>query len=288
MIYQFISEHRQEFPLKLMCRVLEVSVSGYFAWKGRPPSKHTREDKTLTETIKTIHLKSRTTYGAPRVKAELKEQGIQISCARITRLMKQAGLKVRCKRKFKDTTTSSHRLPVAQNLLERNFEAAEPNQKWTTDITYLPVKEGWLYLAVVLDLFSRKVVGWAMRETLQTELVISALEMARKNRQPHSGLLHHSDQGSQYASLEYRQALERLEAVQSMSRKGECWDNAVTESFFATLKMELELDQLQGTRAETRSMVFDYIESFYNRERCHSSLGYLSPSHFEERHSRLN
>jgi len=202
--------------------------------------------------------------------------------------MKQAGLKVRCKRKFRNTTTSSHRLPVAQNLLERNFEAAEPNQKWTTDITYLPVKEGWLYLAVVLDLFSRKVVGWAMRETLQTELVISALEMAKKNRQPHSGLLHHSDQGSQYASLEYRQALERLEAVQSMIRKGECWDNAVTESFFATLKMELELDQIQGTRAETRSMVFDYIESFYNRERRHSSLGYLSPSHFEERHSRLN
>jgi len=202
--------------------------------------------------------------------------------------MKQAGLKVRCKRKLRNTTTSSHRLPVAQNLLERNFEAAEPNQKWTTDITYLPVKEGWLYLAVVLDLFSRKVVGWAMRETLQTELVISALEMAKKNRQPHSGLLHHSDQGSQYASLEYRQALERLEAVQSMSRKGECWDNAVTESFFATLKMELELDQIQGTRAETRSMVFDYIESFYNRERRHSSLGYLSPSHFEERHSRLN
>ena len=202
--------------------------------------------------------------------------------------MKQAGLKVRCKRKFRNTTTSSHRLPVAQNLLERNFEAAEPNQKWTTDITYLPVKEGWLYLAVVLDLFSRKVVGWAMRETLHTELVISALEMAKKNRQPHSGLLHHSDQGSQYASLEYRQALLRLEVVQSMSRKGECWDNAVTESFFATLKMELELGMIQGTRAETRSMVFDYIESFYNRERRHSSLGYLSPSHFEERHSRLN
>lgn len=171
---------------------------------------------------------------------------------------------------------------------QRDFTASQPNEKWSTDITYLPTREGWLYLAVVLDLYSRKVVGWAMRDTLHTDLVLSALEMARRNRQPKAGLLHHSDQGVQYASLEYREALERLKAVQSMSRKGECWDNAVTESFFATLKTELELDKARGTRAQTRSMVFEWIEVFYNRERRHSSLGYVSPSSFEHTWARLN
>jgi len=240
------------------------------------------------ETIKTIHTKSRGTYGTPRIQAELREQGQKVSRRRIGRLMRQTGLTVRCKRKTRGTTNSKHRYPVATNLLERNFTATQPNQKWTTDISYLPSTEGWLYLAVVLDLFSRRVIGWAMRETLHTGLVISALEMAETRRRPTAGLLHHSDQGVQYASLEYRQALEHLDAVQSMSRKGECWDNAPTESFFATLKTELELNKARGNRAQTRSIVFEWLEVFYNRERHHSSLGYLSPAQFEEQHSRLN
>ena len=268
--------------MAVMCRVLEVSQSGYTAWRSRGRSAHHQEDQVLTQTIQTIHTQSRATYGAPRVQAELQAQGVRVSRARIHRLMKAAGLKVRCKRKFRSTTQSKHRHPVAPNVLERDFTATAPNQKWTTDITYLPTSEGWLYLAVVLDLFSRMVVGWAMRETLHTELVLSALEMAETRRRPNAGVLHHSDQGVQYASVEYRQALERLEAVQSMSRKGECWDNAPTESFFATLKTELELDKAKGTRSVTRGVVFEWIEVFYNRERRHSSLGYRSPQTSEE------
>ena len=202
--------------------------------------------------------------------------------------MKAAGLKVRCKRKFRITTNSKHRHPVAENLLNREFTANQPNQKWVTDITYLPVSEGWIYLAVVMDLFSRKIVGWAMRKTLHTELVVAALEMAQRTRRPGQGILHHSDQGVQYASSEYRQALERLQALQSMSRKGECWDNAAMESFFATLKMELELHKAKGNRADTRNLVFEWIEVFYNRERRHSSLGYQSPTRFEEHQARPN
>jgi putative transposase len=202
--------------------------------------------------------------------------------------MKAAGLKVRCKRKFRVTTNSKHPHPVAENLLNREFVAERPNQKWTTDITYVPVAEGWMYLAVVMDLFSRKIVGWAMRATLQTELVIAALNMAQQIRRPGQGLLHHSDQGVQYASREYRQALERLKALQSMSRKGDCWDNAAMESFFATLKLELELDTAQGNRADTRHLVFEWIEVFYNRQRRHSSLGYRSPTRFEEHRATLN
>ncbi|XLE16658.1 IS3 family transposase (plasmid) [Deinococcus altitudinis] len=183
---------------------------------------------------------------------------------------------------------SKHRHPVAENLLGRDFTADRPNQKWVTDITYLPVSEGWIYLAVVMDLFSRKIVGWAMRKTLHTELVVAALTMAQQTRRPGQGILHHSDQGVQYASGEYRQALERLEALQSMNRKGECWDNAAMESFFATLKMELNLHKTQGNRTDTRNLVFKWIEVFYNRERRHSSLGYRSPTRFEEYRARPN
>ncbi len=213
---------------------------------------------------------------------------MQVSRARITRLMKAAGLKVRCKRKFRTTTNSKHRHSVANNLLNRNFTADQQNRKWVTDITYLPVSEGWIYLAVVMDLFSRKIIGWAMRKTLHTELVVAALTMAQRTRRPGQEILHHSDQGVQYASSEYRQALERLQALQSMSRKGECWDNAAMESFFATLKMELDLHKVQGNRADTRNLVFEWIEIFYNRERRHSSLGYRSPTRFEEYWARPN
>jgi putative transposase len=202
--------------------------------------------------------------------------------------MTGAGLKARCKRKFRTTTNSKHRHPVADNVLNREFTAQQPNQKWVTDITYLPVADGWMYLAVVMDLFSRKIVGWAMRDTLHTELVVAALDMANINRRPGAGLLHHSDQGVQYASSEYRQALERLQALQSMSRKGECWDNAAMESFFSTLKMELDLHKIQGTRAQTRELVFEWIEVFYNRQRRHSSLGQRSPAQFEHHWNRPN
>lgn len=271
-----------------MCRTLGVGVSGYFAWWRRPENRYVQADVTLTMSIHKIHQQSRGTYGAPRVQAVLADEGLQVSRARITRLMKAAGLRVRCKRKFRSTTNSKHRHPVAENLLNREFTADRPNQKWVTDITYLPTQEGWMYLAVVMDLFSRKIVGWAMRKTLHTELVVAALTMAQRIRRPGQGILHHSDQGVQYASSEYRQALERLEALQSMSRTGECWDNAAMESFFATLKMELDLHKAQGNRTDTRNLVFEWTRVFYNRERRHSSLGYRSPTRFEEHRARPN
>lgn len=266
-----------------MCQVLDVSLSGYYAWRGRPESEHTQEDGVLQGKIKFYFERSRDTYGTPRLKVDLAEEdGLQVSRRRIGRLMNAANLKVRCKRKFRTTTQSKHEQPVAENILNRDFSASEPNQKWTTDITYLPCTDGWLYLATVMDLYSRKIVGWAMHDRLETVLVTQALQMALSRRQPRAGLLHHSDRGSQYASATYRQALQRLEAVQSMSRKGDCWDNSVQESFFATLKTELALSKARGTRASTRTEVFEWIEVFYNRQRRHSSLGYRSPVAFEE------
>ena len=193
-MYGFIEAHRHQYSIALLCQTLNVGVSGYFAWRRRPESHHLREDRVLTQQLQVFHDGSRGTYGAPRMKAELADHGLTVSRTRITRLMRQAGLKVRCKRKFRTTTQSKHRHPVAENLLNRAFTAQQPNQKWVTDITYLPVTEGWLYLAVVMDLFSRKIVGWAMRPTLHAEVVLDALQMARHNRQPPAGLLHHSDQ----------------------------------------------------------------------------------------------
>ena len=237
----------------------------------------------LTDKIKFYFDRSRGTYGTFRLKADLgEEDGLQVSRRRIARLMDSANLRVRCKRKFRTTTQSRHSSPVAENLLDRDFQACAPNQKWVTDITYLPCTDGWLYLATVMDLYSRKIVGWAMRERLETVLVTEALQMALQRRRPGPGLLHHSDRGSQYASAAYRHALHRLEAVQSMSRKGACWDNSVQESFFSTLKTELALSRARRTRAQTRTEVFEWIEVFYNRQRRHSSLGYRSPVAFEE------
>lgn len=268
--------------MELMCQVLEASVSGYYAWRGRPESARTRKDRALTEKIKASHQRSRGTYGTPRIQADLADEGERVSRQRIGRLMKAANLQVRCKRKFRVTTKTSPAHSVAENLLNREFKADQPNQKWVTDITYLPTTEGWLYLATVMDLFSRKIVGWALNERLHTPLVMDALNMAWQRRKPGTGLLHHSDRGSQYTSEVYRQALECLEAVQRMSNKGECWDNAVQESFFSTLKLELDLQPARGTHAQTRSEVFEWIEVLYNRQRRHSSLGYRSPVAFEE------
>ncbi|MFK7604409.1 IS3 family transposase [Deinococcus sp. SM5_A1] len=282
LIFRFIERHQDEFPIERMCQVLDVSISGYYASRGRPDSERVTKDRLLMVKIRTSFEDSRGTYGALRIKADLCEQGEQVSRQRIGRLMRQAELVARGKRKFRTTTKAKSSHPVAENLLARNFDADGPNQKWATDITYLPTLEGWLYLATVMDLYSRKIVGWALNERLHTPLVTAALGMAVERRQPPGGLLHHSDRGSQYTSEVYKQALDRLCAVQSMSEKGECWDNAVQESFFATLKTELELGKAQWGRVQTRTEVFEWIEVFYNRQRRHSALGYRSPAAFEE------
>ena len=289
MRFKFIHEHREEFDLEIMFRVLEVSKGGYYEWRKRPESTRSKERKALSEKIKTIHENSRNTYGAARVHACLLEED-EVCCKPVVAsIMREQGLKGKRKGQVKQKTTNSkHTHPIAQNKLERAFDASKPDLKWASDITYLPTSEGWLYLAVTLDLFSRKIVGWSMSESLESKLVLDALEMARNSRNPAAGLLHHSDRGVQYAALDFQRALARLEAVQSMSRKGDCWDNAVVESFFASLKCELDLEDTIGSRAETRAIIFEWIEVWYNRERRHSSLGFLSPVVFEERFHTLN
>lgn len=241
------------------------------------------QDETLLYQITAAHVASKETYGAPRIQAELKEQGQQVSRRRITRLMHTGGLKVRQKRKFRVTTRSKVGDQVFENVLDRQFNAAGPDQKWATDLTYLPTFDGWLYLGVILDLYSRKVVGWSFGTTLETDLALSALQMAKKGRKPSPGLLHHSDRGCQYTSREYQQALRELKATCSMSRKGNCWDNAAMESFFATLKTELGLDRPIGDRQHTQTVVFTWMVGWYNRMRRHSALGHLSPEAFENK-----
>jgi putative transposase len=281
-----MDEKKKNFELKIMASVLEVSLESYWMWKKRGICQRKKEDIVLKEEISAIHSNSKRTYGSPRIKSELlEEKGKQVSRHRINRLMRQAGLITKFKRKFVVTTKSNHGNNIADNVLNREFEAAQPNQKWVSDITYLPTSEGWLYLAVVLDLFSRRIVGWAFGTSLETGLVMGALEMAIQTRKPSAtdDLVHHSDRGVQYTSLEYQKALQELKATCSMSRKGNCWDNAVMESFFSTLKLELDLDRLIGTREYTQDTVFYWIEGWYNRERRHSSLGNVSPVKFEKK-----
>ena len=281
MKYQFIQNHRNDFSLEIMVRMLEVSKSGFHDWQGRPPSEQEISDQELTKIIEEIHTSSRGRYGAPRVHAELRARGVRSSRKRIARLMCTRGLRGKTRRKFKSTTDSKHKFPIAENKLERNFTAEKPDQKWLADITCLPTLEGFLFLAVVLDVFSRKIVGWSIHDSLEAKIVLDALEMARVSRRPGAGLLHHSDRGSQYASNAFQAALERFGAVSSMSRKGNCWDNAMMESFFASLKNELDFEGPMKTKAVTRVLVFEYINVFYNRVRLHSSLGYVSPEQFE-------
>lgn len=264
-----------------MCRVLEVSESGYYAWRGRPESVRSCANRKLLVHIKAVHQESDATYGSPRVQRELAAQGITCSENRVARLMREEGVEAKQVRRFKATTDSKHGLPVAENHLDRQFEPGEENRRWGADITYIWTQEGWLYLAVVLDLFSRRVVGWSMQPTLERRLVIDALEMALQNRKPAAGLLHHSDRGSQYASGDYQQLLSEAAMRCSMSRKGNCWDNAPVESFFSTLKRERVHHRRYRTRAEARADIFHYIEVWYNRKRRHSSLGYLSPVDYE-------
>ena len=270
----------------MMCRVLEVSRAGYYAWKHRPESQRSRTDRVLTASIREVHERNRRTYGSPRVYQELKATGHRVGRHRVARLMRQERL-VGCKRRgFVATTDSKHDHPVAENLLARRFEASAPNQVWVGDITYLPTAEGWLYLAILLDLWSRKIVGWAMSASLDASVALAALRMALEARNPAAGLMHHSDRGVQYACETYQATLHSNDLVPSMSRKGNCWDNAPAESFFGTLKTELLAGRIFPSRAIARTEVFEYIEAFYNRRRRHSTLGYLSPGDFETQCNR--
>ena len=283
MKYQFIAAHRQEFKITVMCRVLGVSRSGYYAWVQRPVSVREMANQALSQQIKEVHQHSGETYGSPRIQAELAAQGMKCGHNRIARLMREAGLQAIQRRKFKVTTTDSrHDYPIAPNRLNQDFSASRANEKWVTDITYIPTDEGWLYLAAVLDLHSRRIVGWAMSDSLHRQLVIEALLMAVQCRQPPPGLLHHSDRGSQYASDEYQALLTKFGMQGSMSRKGNCYDNAPMESFFASLKTERVHHRHYHSRAEAKTDIFEYIELFYNRFRRHSALDFLSPVAFEQ------
>lgn len=281
MKYAFVAAQGKTYSLVLMCRILGVSRSGYYAWSNRPESRRAREDRRLVEEIKTIHKKSRKTYGSPRVHRELVKIGERCGIRRVERLMAENGIRAKQKKKFVATTDSKHDLPVAENLLNREFAINEIDKVWVSDITYVPTEEGWLYLAGVLDLCSRAAVGWSMSDSLDRKIVVDALEMAYSRRRPAGGVIHHSDRGSQYASQDYRDLLDSYDMLASMSRKGDCWDNAPMESFFGTLKRELVHHRKYRTREEARREIFEYIEVFYNRERLHSSLGYVSPAEFE-------
>ena len=286
MRYVCIEQHRDEFPVVLMCRVLEVTRSAFYAWRTREPSARARKDQRLRIEVRVIHRETKGRYGSPRIHSELQSRGERVSRKRVARLMRLEGLRGKKKRRFRVTTNSDHTYPVAPNVLDRKFAVEDipgRDRVWVADITYVPTREGWLYLAVVLDLASRLVVGWSMGETLESKLAIDALDSALKRRKPPPGLLHHSDRGVQYASNEYRELLEEQKAVVSMSRKGNCWDNAVAESFFATVEIELIEDADWQTRSEARSAIFQFMEVWYNRYRRHSSLGYLTPAEFDKR-----
>jgi len=279
--YRFIQEHQKQFRVSTLCRVLQVTTAGFYAWRSRPLSARRQQDQRLLQQIKDAHAASFKTYGSPRIYQDLKAQGAVCGRHRVARLMREHQIRAKQKRRYQVTTQSNHDLPVAQNVLDRQFTAMAPDQRWAGDITYIWTSEGWLYLSVILDLFSRRVVGWSMQNTLATCLVRDALSMALQARRPNAGLLHHSDRGSQYASHDYQEQLKAHGIVCSMSRRGDCWDNAVVESFFSTLKSELIGDHLYRTRAQARSAVFEYIEVWYNRRRRHSTLAYVSPLQFE-------
>lgn len=282
MKYAWIGAHRDLYSATVMCHVLQVSTSGYYAWLQRGPGVRQQRRETIAQAAEVAHRQSYGIYGYRKVYDDLQEQ--KIACCRETvrKVMREKGLVSRTKRKFTVTTDSDHSLPVAENVLDRDFQATAPNQKWTADITYIPTREGWLYLAVVMDLFSRRIVGWSMSASLAATIVIDALRMALAHRGPQPGLLHHSDRGSQYACDEFQQLLDAYGLLCSMSRRGDCYDNAPMESFFGKLKTEWVHGEDYLTRDQATGHVFNYIELFYNRKRKHASLGYLSPAVFEE------
>jgi putative transposase len=282
MRFQFIEDHREEFAVKLMCTVLGVSTSGYYAWRGRPPSKREMANRELTAKIKEEFEKSRETYGSPRIYQVMRKLGLMCSPNRVARLMRAAGLKAKQTRRYRSTTKRNKADRAAPNILKRDFSAEAPNQKWLADITYIATQEGWLYLATIMDLFSRRVVGWAMSPRMTSDLTLSALDMATRRCRPEPGLIHHSDQGSQYTDSEYQAVLAAHGIVASMNGVGSWWDNAPMESFFGTLKSELVYDRAYRTRAEASPDLFYYIEAWYNRRRLHSALGYESPEAYEQ------
>jgi len=271
------------YPLKVICRLLEVSKSGYYDWKRRPKSRRRIDNEVLLIEIRRVFVENDSNFGSPRIWDDLKKTNIPCSENRVARLMREDGLVGIQRRKFKATTNSNHNWPVAPNLLERNFSVDEPNKIWVTDITYVWTWEGWLYLSFVLDLYSRGVVGLAMSERITDDLTQNALNQAIGRRNPQAGLIHHSDRGSQYASGDYQSLLKEHGITPSMSRKGDCWDNAVAESFIHTLKVEKINRYRFKTRSEAKNKIFEYVEMYYNRKRTHSSLGYLSPFDYEKR-----
>jgi putative transposase len=280
--FAFIEEHLVSYPIRTVCSVLEVSRSGYHAWLKRPDSARDQRRRELAAKIKTVHEENRGVYGSPRVHKALEAQGESVCENTVARVMKQQQIRAKTKRKFVPRTTdSAHAQPVADNLLGRQFTAELPNQKWAADITYIPTGEGWLYLAGVIDLCSRRIVGWSMADHMRTGLIGDALGMAVAGRSPKAGLLHHSDRGVQYASEDYQYLLQTHGMEVSMSGKGDCWDNAAMESFWATLKNELVNHEQYATRQQARASIFEYIEIFYNRKRLHSAIGYQSPEAFE-------
>lgn len=283
MRYACITRHWDEFPLRLMCEQLAVSAAGYYAWRKRPRSAHAIADERLLLNVRVAFRRSRGRYGSPRVHQELRGQGIRVAKKRVARLMHQDGLVARRRKRGVRTTDSTHTHPIAPNRLERRFDVngVALNRVWVSDITYVPTDEGFLFLAVVLDLASRRVVGWSMQETLQADLALAALRMAIERRGPAPELLHHSDRGTQYACGDFQRLLVAHGMQASMSKKGDCWDNAVAESFFSTLELELIDDAQWRTRDEARRAVFEFIETWYNLERRHSTLGYRSPATYE-------
>jgi transposase InsO family protein len=281
MKYRFIKKYQARYGVSRPCQALGVARSGYYAWSARQQQPKEAHPVGWLEHIRRIHAQSRRTYGSPRICAELRATVGLCNHKRVARLMRLAGLQGCQKRRKAFTTDSKHAYPIAPNLLNQHFQAEAPDTKWVADITYLPTREGWLYLAAVLDLYSRKIVGWSMQAHITADLVEAALRMALYERQPDPGLLHHSDRGSQYASAQMRQILDDEHIVVSMSRKGNCYDNAVMESFFSTLKCEWVSHQDYHTRTQARLDVFEYIAGFYNTVRRHSALGYLSPNQFE-------
>jgi len=287
--FSFIRAQEAKHDVTLLCQVLEVSRQGYYAWLRRKPCRHSQRDEELRQRIHQAFADSGARYGAPRVHRALAADGEATSRKRVARIMRQEGLAGRRRRRFVCTTDSRHGFRIAPNLVARNFAPPEPNRVWATDITYIQTKKGWLYLAVVLDLFSRKVIGWSMQPYQDRRLVLAALQMAIAARRPAPGtLVHHSDRGVQYACDDYRRALIDAEIIPSMSRTGDCWDNAVVESFFSTLKNELVYRTTFVDHAAARAALFQYIEGFYNRRRLHSALGYLSPVEYEKRQAALN
>ena len=281
MRYGFVERHRGRWPVRTMCRVLRVSAGGYYDWRGRPAGCRARRREALVVAIKAIHVEVKARYGSPRIHAELAARGMPCCVNTVAKLMRRHGIAAKTKRKFRCTTDSNHGRPVAENVLDRRFGPAAPDRAWAADITYIATREGWLYLAAVEDLYSRRVVGWSMSERIDSRLVVDALQMAIAVRLPGAGLVAHSDRGSQYASEHYQGLLARHGIACSMSRRANCWDNAPIESFFASLKKELTRGEMFPTREGARSEIFEYIELFYNRVRRHSSLGYRSPIDYE-------